>query len=54
MLEFEDLTEAVLAGHSQGGTVLPGVAAQVPGRVRSLVYPKETAGLLDEIATTRV
>jgi pimeloyl-ACP methyl ester carboxylesterase len=38
MLEFEDLTESVLVGHSQGGTVLPGVATLVPGRVRSLVF----------------
>jgi pimeloyl-ACP methyl ester carboxylesterase len=37
-LEFEDLTDVVLVGHSQGGTVLPGVAMTVPERVRSVVF----------------
>lgn len=37
-LEFEDLADVVLVGHSQGGTVLPGVAHTVPERVRSLVF----------------
>jgi pimeloyl-ACP methyl ester carboxylesterase len=37
-LEFEDLTDVVLVGHSQGGTVLPGVAKTVPERVRLLVF----------------
>lgn len=37
-LEFEDLTDCVLVGHSQGGTVLPGISRLVPERVRSLIF----------------
>jgi pimeloyl-ACP methyl ester carboxylesterase len=38
LLEFEDLTEVVLVGHSYGGMVITGVAGRVPGRLRHLVY----------------
>jgi pimeloyl-ACP methyl ester carboxylesterase len=38
LLEFEDLHEVVLVGHSYGGMVVTGVASAVPERVRHLVY----------------
>lgn len=37
-LEFEDLREVVLVGHSYGGPVITGVADRAPGRVAHLVY----------------
>jgi pimeloyl-ACP methyl ester carboxylesterase len=38
VLEFEDLHEVVLVGHSYGGMVIAGVAERVPERIRKLVY----------------
>ncbi len=38
VLEFEDLNDVVLAGHSYGGQVITGVADVVPERIRALVY----------------
>jgi pimeloyl-ACP methyl ester carboxylesterase len=38
VLEFEDLTEVVLVGHSYGGMVIAGVADRVPHRIAKLVY----------------
>lgn len=37
-LEFEDLHEIVLVGHSYGGMVISGVAERVPHRIAQLVY----------------
>jgi len=37
-LEFEDLKEVTLVGHSFGGIPITGVADQVPERIRKLVY----------------
>jgi len=37
-LEFEDLHDVVLVGHSYGGMVISGVANRVPDRIRKLVY----------------
>jgi pimeloyl-ACP methyl ester carboxylesterase len=37
-LEWEDLTDVVLVGHSYGGMVISGVAGRIPDRVRHLVY----------------
>lgn len=37
-LEFEDLHEVILVGHSYGGMVITGVADRLASRVRSLVY----------------
>lgn len=37
-LEFEDLDNVVLVGHSYGGMVIAGVADRVPDRVAHLVY----------------
>jgi pimeloyl-ACP methyl ester carboxylesterase len=38
VLEFEDLHEIVLVGHSYGGMVIAGVAERVPERIGKLVY----------------
>lgn len=38
VLEYEDLREVILLGHSYGGMVATGVADRVPQRIRRLVY----------------
>ena len=38
MLEYEDLTEVVLVGHSYGGMVISGTAEQATKRLAHLVY----------------
>lgn len=38
VLRYEQLTDVVLCGHAYSGYVITGVADQMPGRVRSLVY----------------
>ena len=38
LLEYEDLTDVVLLGHSYGGMVITGVADRAGGRIRRLVY----------------
>jgi pimeloyl-ACP methyl ester carboxylesterase len=38
LLEFEDLTDVTLVGHSYGGMVITGVADRLPRRVSELVY----------------
>jgi pimeloyl-ACP methyl ester carboxylesterase len=38
LLEYEDLTDVVLAGHSYGGMVITGVADRVAERIGHLVY----------------
>jgi pimeloyl-ACP methyl ester carboxylesterase len=38
LLEFEELTDVVLVGHSYGGMVITGVAQQAPERLGELVY----------------
>jgi pimeloyl-ACP methyl ester carboxylesterase len=38
VLEFEDLRDVVLVGHSYGGTVITGVADRAPERLAHLVY----------------
>ncbi|MGW5359395.1 alpha/beta fold hydrolase [Actinopolymorpha pittospori] len=38
MLEYEDLTDVVLVGHSYGGMVVTGVCDRVPERISQLVY----------------
>jgi len=37
-IEFEDLHDVILLGHSYGGMVITGVADRIPGRIRRLVY----------------
>jgi pimeloyl-ACP methyl ester carboxylesterase len=38
VFKFEELSDVVLVGHSYGGMVITGVADQLPGKVRSMVY----------------
>jgi pimeloyl-ACP methyl ester carboxylesterase len=38
LLEYRDLRDVSLVGHSYGGTVITAVAERVPGRIRRLVY----------------
>lgn len=38
VLEFEDLEQVVLVGHSYAGVVVTGVASRVPERIAKLVY----------------
>jgi pimeloyl-ACP methyl ester carboxylesterase len=38
VFEAEELSDAVLCGHSYGGMVITGVADRIPDRIRSLVY----------------
>src|SRR5215211_1852464 len=38
VLEFEDLDQVVLVGHSSGGIVITGVADRAPQRLAQLVY----------------
>jgi len=38
VLEFEDLHDIVLVGHSYGGMVIAGIADRVPERIAKLVY----------------
>ncbi|MGC2573973.1 MAG: alpha/beta hydrolase [Candidatus Nitrosopolaris sp.] len=38
VLEYENLNEVMLVGHSYGGLVVGGVAEKVPERIRRLVY----------------
>ena len=52
MLDYEDLRDVVLIGHSYGGMVATGVADRVPERLRQVVYldafvPAEGHCLLD-------
>ena len=38
LIDYEDLSDIVLVGHSYGGMVVSGVADAVPGKIASLVY----------------
>ncbi|MGC1929823.1 MAG: alpha/beta hydrolase, partial [Candidatus Nitrosopolaris sp.] len=38
VLEYENLNEVILVGHSYGGLVIGGVAEKLPERIRRLVY----------------
>ena len=55
VLEFEDLQDVVLIGHSFGGMVATGVADRAPGRIARLVYldafvPEDGQCLLDLVS----
>jgi pimeloyl-ACP methyl ester carboxylesterase len=55
VIEYENLSDVVLCGHSYGGMVITGVAAQVGDRIKSLVYldaflPEDGQSLFDLIA----
>lgn len=39
LIQFEDLHDVILIGHSYGGMVVTGVADSLPGRIRKLIYP---------------
>ena len=52
VIEFEDLRDCILVGHSYGGMVATGVADRVPERIRHLIYldafvPENGQSLLD-------
>src|SRR5262249_14497470 len=52
VVEYEDLREVMLVGHSYGGMVITGVAERVPARLSQLVYldafvPEHGQALLD-------
>lgn len=52
VMEYEDLTEVILVGHSYGGMVITGVADRVGSRIGHLVYldaahPKNGESLAD-------
>jgi pimeloyl-ACP methyl ester carboxylesterase len=52
VIEYENLHDVILCGHSYGGMVITGVAAAVGERIRSLVYldaflPEDGQSLLD-------
>jgi pimeloyl-ACP methyl ester carboxylesterase len=52
LIEWEELSDIVLVGHSYGGMVITGVADALPDRIRSLVYldafvPKNGEALLN-------
>jgi pimeloyl-ACP methyl ester carboxylesterase len=49
LIEFEDLHEVVLLGHSYAGLVVTGAADRIPGRMAQLVY-LDTAPLPDGTA----
>ena len=38
VIEFEDLHDVILVGHSYGGMVITGVADRIPQRIKRLVY----------------
>lgn len=38
VMEFEDLRDVILVGHSYGGMIITGVADRVPDRLKNLVY----------------
>jgi pimeloyl-ACP methyl ester carboxylesterase len=52
LIQWEELTDVVLCGHSYGGCVVTGVADRLPGRVGALVYldafvPEDGQSLFD-------
>src|ERR1700704_1085203 len=38
LIQWEELSDVVLCGHSYGGCVISGVADKMPSRLRALVY----------------
>ena len=38
LIQWEDLSDVVLCGHSYGGCVISGAADRIPDRIRALVY----------------
>ena len=50
-IQWNDLQDVILAGHSYAGTVITGVADRIPDRVDQLVYV-DSAPLADGMAMT--
>src|ERR671939_153813 len=53
VLEFEDLSDVTLLGHSYGGYVVTGVAEQVPERLEQVIYldavvPESNRSIFDQ------
>jgi pimeloyl-ACP methyl ester carboxylesterase len=58
VIDYEDLVDVVLVGHSYGGMVVTGVADAVPDRIASLVYldafvPENGQSLFDTLPADR-
>jgi pimeloyl-ACP methyl ester carboxylesterase len=58
LLEFEDVRDAILVGHSYGGMVVTGVADRVPERLARVVYldafvPRDGESLFDVLVPER-
>jgi pimeloyl-ACP methyl ester carboxylesterase len=58
VMEYEDLRDVVLVGHSYGGMVIAGAADRVPERLRHLVYldafvPEDGQAMLDLMTPDR-
>lgn len=56
MILCEDLRDIILVGHSYGGMIITGVADQMPGRIKKLVYfeallPKDGESLCDTMGS---
>ena len=52
VFEYEDITDAILCGHSYGGMVITGAANRISGRIRSLFFvdayvPADGESLMD-------
>jgi len=52
LLQFEDLRDVILVGHSYGGMVITGVADRIPERIKALAYldafiPRDGQSLFD-------
>ena len=59
MIQYEDLSDVIMCGHSYGGMVITGVAAALGERIRSLVYldaflPEDGQSLFDLLAPEMV
>ncbi len=58
VIEYEDLTDVVLVGHSYGGMVVTGVAGRVAARIAHIVYldahvPADGQSVIDLLGFTR-
>jgi pimeloyl-ACP methyl ester carboxylesterase len=58
VLDYEDLQDVVLVGHSYGGMVISGAADRVPGRIAHAVYvdahvPADGQSVIDILGFTR-
>jgi pimeloyl-ACP methyl ester carboxylesterase len=59
VIEYENLSDVIICGHSYGGMVITGVAAAIGERIKSLVYldaflPNDGESLFDLIAPDMV